>query len=164
MSEKPAKYVAVEDLILTIRGQRVILDADIALLYGVSTKRLNEQIKRNQNKFPSDFMFRLTVREKEEVVANCDNLKKLKFPPCERFTLRGLGGTRGQFHYERFAQRGGNTDRVKRIEWLMNCYEKRVGRRDDVGGRFNKPSAKVEIVQPGIFFSFSLFILKVYRI
>src|ERR1035438_137715 len=65
MSEKPTKYTGVEELIITIRDQRVILDADIALLYGVSTKHLNQQVKRNLNRFPPDFMFQLS---KEEVV------------------------------------------------------------------------------------------------
>ena len=70
---------AVESLILSLRGERVMLDADLARVYGVSTKRLNEQIKRNANRFPSDFVFRLTRKEKDEVVANCDHLKAIKF-------------------------------------------------------------------------------------
>ena len=49
--------------ILNIRGQRVILDRDLARLYGVSTKRLNEQVKRNRDRFPEDFMFQLEVQE-----------------------------------------------------------------------------------------------------
>ena len=65
--------------ILFLRGQKVMLDADLAELYGVSTKRLNEQVRRNTDRFPADFMFRLTSREKKEVVANCDHLKLLKF-------------------------------------------------------------------------------------
>ena len=65
--------------ILIIRGQRVMLDSDLARLYGVSTKRLNEQVKRNRNRFPADFMFRLTAEEKMEVVANCDHLRRIKF-------------------------------------------------------------------------------------
>lgn len=54
---------AVVALIFTVRGQRVILDSDLALLYGVSTKRLNEQVRRNPDRFPSDFAFRLTQAE-----------------------------------------------------------------------------------------------------
>ena len=69
----------IKERILTVRGQRVIIDADIASLYGVKTKRLKEQIKRNALRFPVDFMFQLTSEEKEEVVANCDHLNKLKF-------------------------------------------------------------------------------------
>lgn len=64
--------------ILLIRGQRVMIDSDLAELYGVPTKRLNEQIKRNIRRFPELFMFELTREEKDEVVANCDHLNKLK--------------------------------------------------------------------------------------
>ena len=56
-------FVSIECSILTLRGQRVILDHDLARLYGVSTKRLNEQVKRNQERFPEDFMFQLEVQE-----------------------------------------------------------------------------------------------------
>jgi hypothetical protein len=71
----------VERSILLLRGQRVILDSDLAELYGVPTKRLNEQVRRNSNRFPVDFMFRLTSAEKSEVVANCDHLRRLRFSP-----------------------------------------------------------------------------------
>jgi len=69
----------IESLILTLREQRVILDHDLAAVYGVSTKRLNEQVKRNRDRFPEDFMFQLNPQEKAKVVANCDHLGKLKF-------------------------------------------------------------------------------------
>ncbi|MBA3985856.1 MAG: ORF6N domain-containing protein [Flavobacteriales bacterium] len=58
-----------------------MIDTDIAELYGVITKRLNEQVKRNISRFPSNFMFELTKEEKNQVVANCDHLEKLKFSP-----------------------------------------------------------------------------------
>lgn len=61
--------------ILEIRGQKVMIDRDIAELYGVPTKRLNEQVKRNGKRLPTDFMFQLTAVEKTKVVANCDHLK-----------------------------------------------------------------------------------------
>jgi len=69
----------IQSLIVNLKGQRVILDADLAMLYGVTTKRLNEQVKRNRDRFPDDFMFQLNVKEKTEVVAFCDHLAKLKF-------------------------------------------------------------------------------------
>ena len=56
-----------------------MIDVDLASLYGVETKRLNEQVKRNRERFPADFLFQLTSPEKVEVVANCDHLQKLKF-------------------------------------------------------------------------------------
>ena len=69
----------IEQRILLIRGEKVIVDADLAEFYGVPTKRLNEQIKRNKGRFPDDFMFQLSAEEKSEVVANCDHLSKLKY-------------------------------------------------------------------------------------
>ncbi|HKF50797.1 MAG TPA: ORF6N domain-containing protein [Candidatus Acidoferrales bacterium] len=71
----------IESRILLIRGHKVMLDLDLAELYHVGTKRLNEQVKRNKSRFPADFMFQLTAKEKAEVVANCDHLKRLKFSP-----------------------------------------------------------------------------------
>lgn len=81
----------VENVILSVRGERVILDSDLASLYGVTTKRLNEQVKRNRERFPADFMFRLTKVEKAEVVANCDHLKRLKFSPVLPFAFTEHG-------------------------------------------------------------------------
>ncbi len=72
---------AIIDKILLIRDKKVMIDKDIASLYGVSTRRLNEQVKRNAKRFPDDFMFQLTQQEKDEVVANCDHLKTLKYSP-----------------------------------------------------------------------------------
>jgi hypothetical protein len=74
-----APALQIETRILTIRGQRVMIDADLAQLYGVPTKALNQAVKRNATRFPSDFMFQLTSSEKAEVLTNCDHLQKLKF-------------------------------------------------------------------------------------
>jgi len=81
MSKTLVPAERVQKAILHIRGEKVILDADLAALYGISTKRLNEQVKRNRGRFPDDFMFQLTSDEKGEVVANCDHLRRLKFSP-----------------------------------------------------------------------------------
>jgi phage regulator Rha-like protein len=62
MTETLTPY-AVDDVILTIRGHKVILDRDLAMLYGVEVKRLNEQVKRNRDRFPDDFAFQLTLQE-----------------------------------------------------------------------------------------------------
>ena len=81
----------IEQAILVIRGQRVMLDSDLAKLYGVSTKALNQAVKRNTDRFPKDFMFRLTQQEKSEVVTNCDHLSKLKFSPTMPFAFTEHG-------------------------------------------------------------------------
>jgi len=79
MAGKLVPQELIEHKIIMIRGQRVMLDKDLAELYGVSTKVLNQAVKRNIERFPEDFMFRLTKIEREEVVTNCDHLTSLKF-------------------------------------------------------------------------------------
>lgn len=69
----------LESLIVPVRGKNLLVDADLAKIYGTTTKRLNEQVKRNIDRFPQDFAFRLNAKEKEQVVANCDHLSRLKF-------------------------------------------------------------------------------------
>src|SRR5882672_7731975 len=77
----PMKALPLDERILAVRGQKVILDADLAELYGVTTKALNQAVKRNAERFPSDFSFLLTGEEKAEVVTVCDHLRRLKFSP-----------------------------------------------------------------------------------
>ena len=93
MSEKESLVPAerINRMILLIRGQKVMLDSDLADLYGVSTKRLNEQVKRNADRFPEDFMFRLNAEEKKEVVANCDHLRSLRFSPSSPYAFTEHG-------------------------------------------------------------------------
>ena len=77
--------------ILVIRGQKVMIDADLAALYDVPTKRLNQQVKRNAERFPRDFVFQLSRAERDEVVANCDHLRRLKFSPTMPFAFTEHG-------------------------------------------------------------------------
>ena len=72
--------INIESLIRVIRGQQVMLDSDLAMLYGVETKRLNEQVKRNLNRFPEDFMFQLT---QDEAVRS-----RSQFATLKNFSLR----------------------------------------------------------------------------
>jgi len=78
MSSRTISATVITNKIFIIRGQKVMVDRDLAELYGVTTKRLNEQVKRNAKRFPADFMFRLNVREKEQLVAICDRFKTMK--------------------------------------------------------------------------------------
>jgi len=68
----------VEQAIYLIRGHKVMLDRDLADLYGVETKALNQAVKRNADRFPSDFVFRLSDEEKNELVTICDRFKTMK--------------------------------------------------------------------------------------
>jgi hypothetical protein len=72
-------YERIERTIIILRGQKVMLDADLAVLYGIPTKALKQAVKRNMERFPAEFMFELTEKERTEVVTNCDHFKKLKF-------------------------------------------------------------------------------------
>ena len=81
----------VEKRIFVIRGHRIMIDADLAEVYDVTTKRLNEQVKRNAERFPEDFMFRLTAGEKAELVAKCDHLARLKFAKALPFAFTEHG-------------------------------------------------------------------------
>lgn len=82
----------IERSIFVIRDQKVMIDADLAELYGVSTKVLNQAVSRNVRRFPSDFMFRLAKDEKLELVTNCDRLERLKHSSImpRAFTEQGV--------------------------------------------------------------------------
>ena len=91
---KTIDSINIESLIRVIRGQQVMLDSDLAMLYGVETKRLNEQVKRNINRFPEDFMFQLTqdeaIRLRSQIVTLDNKVDNLK----SQFVTSSWGGTR----------------------------------------------------------------------
>ena len=97
----------IEKLIITVRGEQVLIDQDIARLYGVTTKRLNEQAKRNSARFPNNFRFELTEEERDEVVANCDHLQSLKYRPTlpYAFTEQGIGQLSSVVHSQQAIER-----------------------------------------------------------
>lgn len=106
MENDIAKINLVENKIVEVRGEKVLLDSDVAALYGVETKRVNEAVKNNPEKFPEGYIFKLTKEEKSEVIEIFDNLNaasktevvenfdhpKLKFSPTmpTAFTEKGL--------------------------------------------------------------------------
>ncbi|MEN8137658.1 MAG: ORF6N domain-containing protein [Bacteroidota bacterium] len=81
----------IQDSIFTIRGLQVMIDRDLAELYKVDNKRLNEQVKRNINRFPIEFRFKLNNDEKDELVANCDRFDKLKHSSVNPFVFTEQG-------------------------------------------------------------------------
>ena len=97
----------IEELIITVRGEQVLIDQDIARLYGVTTKALNQQAKRNSARFPSNFRFELTKEERDEVVANCDHLQSLKFRPTlpYAFTEQGIAQLSSVVHSQEAIER-----------------------------------------------------------
>lgn len=90
MSE-PAIQTTIENRIFTIRSVQVMIDRDLAELYGVETKRLGEQVKRNIERFPSKFRFQLSEQEKNELVAICDRFQSLKHSSSLPFAFTEQG-------------------------------------------------------------------------
>ena len=103
MNEEAFSQSDIEKMIITIRGVQVMIDRDLARVYKVTTSRLNEQVKRNVARFPSNFRFQLTEAERNEVVANCDNLRSLKFNPSlpYAFTEPGIAQLSSVLHSEK---------------------------------------------------------------
>lgn len=97
---------AIEQKIFLIRGHKVMLDKDLAVLYGVPTKRLNEQVRRNIRRFPSDFMFQLTITEAQisrpqfAALKQGQNIKYLPFA----FTEQGIAMLSSALNSERAIQ------------------------------------------------------------
>ena len=81
----------IESRIMSIRGRQIMIDRDLAELYGVETKRLNEAVKRNIERFPERFRFQLTKEEMDELVANCDRFKSLKHSVARSYAFTEQG-------------------------------------------------------------------------
>jgi hypothetical protein len=102
----PALVSSIKRCIYVIRGHKVMLDVDLAELYGVTTKRLNEQVKRNRKRFPLDFMFRLTASEAQTVmalrsqIATLERGQHLKYLP-HVFTEQGVAMLSSVLHSDR---------------------------------------------------------------
>jgi hypothetical protein len=92
-----------ETLIFPFRGFKVMIDMDLASLYGVSTKVLKQQVRRNIGRFPEDFMFELVRSERDELVANCDRLTIMKHSSVNPmvFTEQGVAMLSSVLHSEK---------------------------------------------------------------
>ena len=92
MDNHPIVRETIRNMAFILRGEKVILDRDLAQLYGVETKVLNQAVQRNLSKFPQKYMFQLSKGEMNEVVTSCDHLKALKYSYQlpHAFTKRGI--------------------------------------------------------------------------
>jgi hypothetical protein len=104
---KPVSVAGIEKAIFMIRGQKVMLDSDLAMLYGVTTKRLNEQVRRNATRFPADFMFQLDEKETSALRSQFATSKKSRggrrYLPYV-FTEQGVAMLSSVLHSERAIQ------------------------------------------------------------
>jgi hypothetical protein len=89
--DNTVKFSDVEGKVITLRGRHVIIDSDVAVLYGVETREVNQAIKNNPDKFPEGYVFVLNKSEKEEVIKIFDNLNMKYMPTLPKaFTEKGL--------------------------------------------------------------------------
>ena len=102
MDKELISPVLIERKIFVIRGKQVMVDRDLADLYGVETKRITEAVKRNIERFPEEFRFQLSKEEMNELVANCDRFEKLKHSTslCYAFTEQGVAMLSAVLHSE----------------------------------------------------------------
>lgn len=84
-------FERIEESILLVRGKKVMVDADLAYLFGVTTRRLRAEVRKNFDRFPSDLMFELTAEERVEIAASCEHLGKLKSLPYVPFAFTEQG-------------------------------------------------------------------------
>ena len=109
------QFLQIEPLIRTIRGQQVLLDSDLAILYGVETKRLNQQVKRNIERFPKDFMFQLT---QEEVICSRSQIATLN----ERTNLRSQIVTLNTENHSLKSQNATLNKRGQNVKYLPYAF------------------------------------------
>ena len=113
---KHVRTTGIEQKIFTIRGERVMIDRDLAELFGVETRHLNRQVRRNIKRFPEEFAFRLTKQEKDQLVPNWHHLRPIRFSRFLPYVFTEQGVHGGQvvgdirphvevLHYRRVSQR-----------------------------------------------------------
>ena len=148
---KTTDGISIGSLIQVIRGQQVMLDADLAMLYGVETKRLNEQVKRNINRFPIDFMFQLTQEETVCSRSQFATLKtkrgqNIKYPPYA-FTRNGIAMLSSVLKSETAV---GVNIRIMRaftmIPQLVNYNTQLVQRIFDIENHQQETDKKIEVI------------------
>lgn len=105
---------SIRAMIMPVRGQQVMLDRDLAILYGVEVKYLNRQVKRNEERFPERFRFKLTQDEMDELITNCDKSGRLKHYPGLPyvFTEQGIAMLASVLRFTKMD--AGEIDRIKK--------------------------------------------------
>ena len=130
--EPTVEEMPIAQKILVIQDKQVMLDRDLATLYGVETKRINEQVKRNKERFPEDFCFQIDKSEFKELVANCDRFNKLKHSSSRSFafTEQGFAERFGHEHvllHEGGFHLGGGAEEVRRSAIRKGTWCPKIG-------------------------------------
>ncbi|SMM98107.1 hypothetical protein SPONL_1842 [uncultured Candidatus Thioglobus sp.] len=150
----------VQSLILQIRDTAVIIDSDVAQLYGVETKNINRAVKNNEDKFPDGYVFSLSNNEKSEVVENFHHLENLKFSSNtpNAFTEKGLYMLATILKSEKATQTTlkiiDTFANIKQLSHNLNSFgeHKSVEKQQKIMGDSNKLLEKIIDIQPTTFF------------
>jgi hypothetical protein len=137
----------IAERIFLIRGKRIMLDRDLAQLYGVETKYLNRQMRRNINRFPPEFMFRLTVAEKRQLVPNCHRLSALKHSTAlpYAFTEYGVAMLASVLKCKRAVKISIHIVKTFiKLRQLMMEHKELVSRLDELEHRMNKHDNEIQ--------------------
>jgi len=161
----------IKERIYSLRSQQIMLDRDLADFYQIKTKALNQAVKRNEERFPEEFMFQLTQSEKEELVTHCDHLTSLKFSSKlpYAFTEQGVAMLSSVLHSKKaiktsirimrsfvqmrkfFHQNDDILERVNNIETRCISYDLEFSK------IFSFLEKKEEVPEKGIFFEGQIF-------
>ncbi len=139
----------IEKAILFIRNQRVMLDTDLAALYGVQTKVLNQAVKRNERRFPSDFVFFLTKEEKDELVTNCDRLRRMRHSSAlpRAFTEQGVAMLSSVLNSERAVDVNIEIMRAFiRLRVLLSAQKELAGKLSELEKRLGGHDEKIQVI------------------
>ena len=139
----------IEKAIFFIRNQRVMLDTDLAALYGVQTKVLNQAVKRNERRFPSDFVFFLTKEEKDELVTNCDRLKRMRHSSAlpRAFTEQGVAMLSSVLNSERAVDVNIVIMRAFiRLRALLSTHKELAGKLSELERRLEGHDEKIQVI------------------
>jgi hypothetical protein len=139
----------IEKKIFLIRGKKVMLDRDLAQMYGVATKVLNQAVKRNMKRFPVEFMFQINYEEKNELVTNCDRLVSLKHSASLSyvFTEPGVAMLSSVLNSE--AAINVNVQIIKtfvRLREIIFTHKELVNKLDKLEKRLDKKDEEVQVI------------------
>jgi hypothetical protein len=135
--------------ILVLRGEKVLLDRDLAELYGVTTKALNQAVKRNRKRFPSDFMFPLTKEERDQLVTNCDRFRKLKHSVVlpHAFTEQGVAMLSSVLHSDRAIEVNVAIMRAfVQLRRMIGSHKKLARKLEELEARLGEHDEQIEAV------------------
>lgn len=154
MSESAVVPVeAIATSILVMRGQNVMLDTDLANLYGVETKVFNQAVRRNRARFPVDFLFQLTLEEKNELVTNCDRFNRLKHSTALPFAFTEHGAVMAATILNSLRAVEVSVFVVRafvRLRSILASHEELAGRLDELEGRVGGHDESISLLVEAI--------------